>query len=206
MNNYLIVLENDLSEDIVIEIEKNGIVAIDTETTGLDFLKDSLCTIQLCSKDIQVILKYNNALEYQNLTKILIDEKIIKVFHNAVFDVSFLMKNIDIINVNNIVCTKISSKLVNGLKHNNSLKPLLNEYLNIDIDKSYQLSNWKAETLTEGQLLYAMNDVKYLEILWNKMKIQLCEKELLGLANKIFDFIPSYVLLKMKGIDNIFLY
>ncbi|MBE6805647.1 MAG: ribonuclease D [Ruminococcaceae bacterium] len=206
MNNYLIVLENDLSEDIVIEIEKNGIVAIDTETTGLDFLKDSLCTIQLCSKDIQVILKYNNALEYPNLTKILIDKKIIKVFHNAVFDVSFLMKNIDIINVNNIVCTKISSKLINGLKHNNSLKPLLSEYLNIDIDKSYQLSNWKAETLTEGQLLYAMNDVKYLEILWNKMEIQLCEKELLGLANKIFDFIPSYVLLKMKGIDNIFLY
>jgi ribonuclease D len=140
------------------------------------------------------------------LIKILQNTQIKKIFHNAVFDVSFLLKNLKIDNVDNIICTRISSKLVNGLEHKNSLKPLLKEYLDIDITKEFQTSDWTAKTLTQGQLDYAMSDVIYLRSLWDKLEIELSEQNLLSLAHRIFNFIPTYVLLQMKNIDNIFIY
>lgn len=201
---------NKVGEDLSIEeyemIYKDGSVAIDTETTGLNFKKDELCTIQLYSKNCMVLIRYDSTTKYTNLIKILEDLKVKKIFHNAVFDVSFLMKNLEINLINNIICTRISSKLVNGLKHNNSLKSLLEEYLNIDISKEFQISNWSVETLSQGQIDYAMNDVRYLNELWEKLKCKLEQEQLLSMAQKIFDFVPIYVLLQMKDIDNIFIY
>lgn len=206
MRMETILKVGDLSLEEFELICSNKTIAVDTETTGLNFIEDKLCTIQINSRNFNTIIRFNSNIEYPNLTKILQNSEIEKIFHNAVFDVSFLMKNLMIENIDNIVCTKISSKIINGIKHNNSLKTLLKEYLDIEISKDLQLSNWEAKKLSNSQLEYAINDVCYLPQLWDELKRQLEKNNLLPMAKKIFDFIPTYVLLKMREIDNIFAY
>lgn len=105
-----------------------------------------------------------------------------------------------------LVCTKITSKLVNGMSHNNSLKPLLKEYLNIEIDKSQQLSNWGIRSLSLEQRNYAINDVRYLLPLWENLYEELKNKGLENVAVNCFRFIPNYKKLLDMGINNIFNY
>ncbi len=198
--------ENDISQkekDFFIE---SGYVCIDTETTGLDYLNDKLCTIQLFCDGCSIIIRYDSCCEYMNLKEVLYSKEVLKVFHNAVFDVSFLMKHLNMNCFGELACTKIASKIVNGLEHNNSLKPLLKEYLNVDIDKSEQLSDWSKEILTERQKQYAVNDVQYLYRLWEKLKKELVNKGLEDVAENCFRFIPYYKKTTDLGIENIFKY
>ncbi|MCI8409691.1 MAG: ribonuclease D [Lachnospiraceae bacterium] len=200
------ISEKDLSpkeKDYLFEV---GYVCIDTETTGLNYLKDELCTIQLFCENFTVIIRFDKYQAYDNLKEVLYSKKVTKIFHNAVFDVSFLMKNLNMDNFGNLVCTKIASKIVNGLEHNNSLKPLLKEYLNIDINKSEQLSNWSKSVLSDSQKEYAINDVKYLYCLWNKLHRELVNMGLEEIAIKCFEFIPYYKKITDLGIKNIFTY
>lgn len=196
----------DISKELMEYFEITGYVCVDTETTGLDYLKDDLCTIQLYAEEMGVILQFDKVVYYNNLKKLFLSNNIVKIFHNAVFDVSFLMENLKIEEFNNIVCTRIASKIVNGLKHNNSLKPLLKEYLNVEISKKQQLSDWSQEVLTEEQKEYAMNDVRYLKLLWDKLYFELVEKKENTLAYACFSFIPNYKKLTDKVIENIFVY
>lgn len=198
--------ESDLSQEEVELINNNGYVSIDTETTGLNYLEDKLCTIQLYADEYGIIIKFNDYLEYPRLKSVLSSSDVTKIFHNAVFDVSFLMKNLKMNSFGKLVCTKISSKLVNGIDHNNSLKPLLKEYLNVDIDKSQQLSNWGKAYLTTQQINYAINDVKYLFPLWKQLYKELKYKKLEYVAFNCFSFIPNYKILVDMGIENIFIY
>lgn len=201
-----LIKNRDISEQELKLFCKCKYISIDTETTGLDFLNDKLCTIQLLCEEYAALIKYNPNIEYIKLKELLLNSEIIKIFHNAVFDVSFLMKNLNLQNFESIVCTKISSKLVNGLKHNNSLKFLIKEYLNVDISKEMQLSDWSSDVFTENQIEYAMNDVKYLYNLWCRLKEELNNKELYSIAEDTFKYIPSYIKLKRMGVDNIFVY
>lgn len=202
----IIEREKDLlleEKDFLLEI---GYVCIDTETTGLNYLADKLCTIQLFCDDLSMIIRFNKNQKYNNLKEILYSDKVLKIFHNAVFDVSFLMKNLNMDNFGKIACTKIASKLVNGLEHKNSLKLLLKEYLSIEINKSEQLSDWSKDTLSDSQKEYAINDVKYLYYLWNKLYKELANKGLEEVAVKCFAFIPCYKKITDLGIENIFVY
>lgn len=196
----------DITEEELELFYTNKFVSIDTETTGLNFLEDQLCTIQLFSEKCAILIKYDPQVEYTRLEELFTSNKIVKIFHNAVFDVSFLMQNFNLHKFENIVCTKISSKIINGLNHNNSLKPLLKEYLNIDISKDMQLSDWTSDILSNNQIEYALNDVIYLQDLWVILKNQLNEKGLYSVAEDSFSFIPSYIKLRQMGIDNIFVY
>ena len=200
------IIQNDLSEKEKEYIFEHKYVSIDTETTGLNYIEDKLCTIQIMCDDLALIIKFDSTQSYNNLKQVLYSEEITKIFHNAVSDVSFLMKNLNMDEFGSLVCTKIASKLINGLKHNNSLKPLLQEYLNIKIDKSEQLSDWTKENLSESQKDYAINDVKYLSQLWKKMHAQLKEAGLEETADKCFEFVPYYKKTWDKGIENIFAY
>lgn len=200
------ISEKDLSTKEKDYLFEMGYVCIDTETTGLNYLKDELCTIQLFCEDFTVIIRFDKYQVYDNLKEVLYSKKVTKIFHNAVFDVSFLMKNLNMDNFGKLVCTKIASKIVNGLEHNNSLKPLLKEYLNIDINKSEQLSNWSKSVLSDSQKEYAINDVKYLYCLWNKLHIELVSMGLEEVAIKCFEFIPCYKKITDFGIENIFAY
>lgn len=198
--------EKDLTKKEKDFLVESGYVCIDTETTGLNYMNDKLCTIQLFCDEYSIIVRYNSCYDYENLKEVLYSKEVLKVFHNAVFDVSFLMKNLNMNCFGELACTKIASKIVNGLEHNNSLKPLLKEYLNVDIDKSEQLSDWSKEILTESQKQYAVNDVQYLYRLWGKLKKELVNKGLEEVAVNCFRFIPYYKKTTDLGIENIFKY
>lgn len=198
--------KKDITEEELNLFYTNKYVSIDTETTGLNFLEDQLCTIQLFSENIAILIRFDPNAEYKRLKELFTSSEVVKIFHNAVFDVSFLMQNLNLNNFQNIVCTKISSKIVNGLTHKNSLKPLLKEYLNIDISKNMQLSDWSSDILSKNQIEYAIDDVRYLRDLWILLKNQLNEKGLCSIAEDAFSYIPSYIRLKQMGIDDIFVY
>ncbi|MCI9199281.1 MAG: ribonuclease D [Lachnospiraceae bacterium] len=202
----IIEREEDLSTKEKDYFFEKGYICIDTETTGLNYLNDNLCTIQLFCENYSVIIKFNKYHGYNNLKEVLYSNKIIKIFHNAVFDVSFLMENLDMDYFGRLACTKIASKIVNGLEHNNSLKPLLKEYLSVEISKSEQLSDWSKSVLSDSQKEYAINDVKYLYRLWNQLYMELVNKGLEELAVKCFEFIPYYKKFTDLGIENIFAY
>ena len=197
---------DDLSETEMILFTENGYVCVDTETTGLSYINDNLCTIQLFCEDYSVLIKFDKSVDYTNLKQLLMSNEVLKIFHNAVFDVSFLMKNLELDVFGKLVCTKISSKLVNGIHHNNSLKPLLKEYLNVEINKKEQLSDWSKERLTLSQKEYAVNDVKYLRFLWIALYQQLKENNLVEIAFSCFEFVSNYKRLTDRGIENIFSY
>lgn len=202
----LIEKDDDLSQKEKNLFFESQYVCIDTETTGLSYINDRLCTIQLFSEGYGIIIRYNNYSKYENLKELLLSDKVIKIFHNAVFDVSFLMVNLKLDNFGKLVCTKIASKILNGLRHNNSLKCLLNEYLNVEISKNERLSDWSKDLLSDSQKEYAINDVKYLHQLWDVLYVELKERGVEQIAFECFEFVPYYKKLTDKGIENIFAY
>ena len=202
----IIEKEDDLSIKERLLFFEAGYMCVDTETTGLNYLVDKLCTIQLFCEGYSIIIKFNRHQTYDNLKELLYSDKVTKIFHNAVFDVSFLMKNLNMDNFGKLVCTRIASKLVNGLEHSNSLKPLLKEYLNVEINKSEQLSDWSKKILSDSQKKYAVNDVRYLYHLWNKLYKEIIDKDLEEVAVKCFEFVPYYKKITDLEIENIFAY
>lgn len=200
------LINSDITEEFFEICAVNGYVCVDTETTGLDYRTAALCTIQLYCNEYAIIIQFETQKNYEILRELMLSDEITKVFHNAVFDVSFLMKNLELDYFGKLACTKISAKLIHGLEHKNSLKNLLKEYLKIEIDKSQQLSDWTVDELTEEQKHYAINDVKYLYELWIELEKKLYEKKIYKLAIKCFEFVPNYTKLTDKNIDNIFAY
>lgn len=200
-------LNGDICEEDSLWILNNiRYVSIDTETTGLDPLKDNLCIIQMYAHNKVFIIKYNKDIQYTNLIKVLKSNKVTKIFHHANFDLRFLMKNLNCVEIKNVVCTKIAAKLVRGVDSNNSLKALLKEYFDIEIDKSQQLSDWSKSNLTDEQIEYAINDTLYLSKLWDKLYIELEKKDCLETVFKCYEYLPTNSMLQNKGIENIFVY
>lgn len=197
---------NDLTKNELSELLNGDYISVDTETTGLDALHDKLCTIQIYSKEVGLLFRFDENSSYNNLKDLLFFSSIKKIFHNAVFDVGFLMHNFKVDDFQNIICTKISSKIVNGLEVDNSLKGLVKKYLSVDLNKEYQLSNWAEQNLTSEQIEYAMNDVKYLYDLWLCLQSELKAKDQMNLALTCFEFIPTYVKLNNMGLPNVFKY
>lgn len=116
------------------------------------------------------------------------------------------MKHLDCHQVKNVVCTKISAKLLNGIEESSSLKTLLKKYIGVELDKSQQTSNWNSETLTDKQTEYAVNDVRYLFELWEILRNQLNAQGKIELAQRCFDFLPTQAYLENLGLPNIFQY
>ena len=202
----IIEKKTDISLDELEYFLKQEYVSVDTETTGLNYRTDKLCTIQLFAGDLGIILKYSISTPYDNLKSLFLSNKVTKIFHNAVFDVSFLMNNLALERFGKLVCTKISSKIISGLDHNNSLKILLYKYLNVSIDKQEQMSDWSKDNLSKSQKMYAINDVRYLLPLWEKLRQELEDRGRCEIAYSCFGFIPTYKLMTDMEIDNIFKY
>ena len=95
--------EKDLTKKEKDFLVESGYVCIDTETTGLNYMNDKLCTIQLFCDEYSIIVRYNSCYDYENLKEVLYSKEVLKVFHNAVFDVSFLMKNLNIPTMNDYI-------------------------------------------------------------------------------------------------------
>ena len=175
--------KNDLPNNLNL----GKIIAIDTETMGLDYKRDPLCLVQISSgnEEVHLIQINRKTFKADNLKKILEDNEIKKIFQFARFDLAVLNYYLKA-EINNVYCTKIASKIGRTYTDKHGLKDLCKELLNIDLSKQMQSSDWGAETLTEQQVNYAASDVLYL----HKIKEEL---------DKILD----YLFFKVKeGINN----
>jgi ribonuclease D len=187
--------ENDLPENL----DLGNIVAIDTETMGLNPARDRLCLVQLSSGNgICHLLKIIDLRKKpKNLINLIRNNKITKIFHFARFDVAIL-KHTYKINIKNIYCTKIASKLVRTYTDKHGYKDLCKELLNETISKVEQSSDWGGK-LSKEQKQYAATDVLFLHKLKNKLDIMLEREKRVNIANACFEFITHRTDLDLYG-------
>jgi ribonuclease D len=179
---------------------RGGAVAIDTEAMGLDLHRDRLCVVQISPGDgsadvIQILAGTNEA---PNLSKLLADGTILKIFHFARFDLAVLYKRLGVM-PSPVYCTKIASRIARTYSDKHGLKDLVREVLGIDLSKQQQLSDWGAETLTDAQLAYAASDVLHLHALKEKLDAILVREGRADLAAACFRFLPDRVRLDLAG-------
>lgn len=206
MNYTVKHVSKDLSnEDKNFLLTSNQPLSIDTETTGLDARIHELRLIQIALGDTVYIIRFNSECEYKNLIEVLNSGKW-KFFHNATFDVKFLLKNIPKLVFKKIVCTKITAKIISGPKSTSSLKPLLEHYCGIFLDKSMQTSDWSNQEYSRAQIEYAVRDVLFLPVLYKAMEPEIIERNLSAILQKCYDFVPIQAQLELSGFDNIFKY
>ena len=188
--------ENDLPENL----DLGNIIAIDTETMGLNPSRDKLCLIQLSSGNgiCHLIKIIDLRKKPKNLLKLLKNNKVQKIFHFARFDVAVL-KHTYKINIKNIYCTKIASKLARTYTDKHGYKDLCKELLNKSIIKEQQSSNWGSKKLTIEQRKYAATDVLYLHELRLKLNSILLRENRMQLAEGCFKFIEHRVNLDLCG-------
>ena len=165
-------------------------VAIDTEAMGLNHTRDRLCLVQLSSGNgiCHLLQIRNNFLKPKNLIKLLKNKNILKIFHYARFDVGILKHTFNI-NIENIYCTKIASKLTRTFTDKHGYQDLCKELLNKKISKTEQTTDWGANRLTKAQQKYAATDVLYLHQIKNELNKMLIRENRLKLAKACFDFI-----------------
>jgi ribonuclease D len=184
---------------------RGGAVAIDTETMGLDPSRDRLCVVQLSpgdgSADViqippgQIPPGHASA---PNLTKLLVDAAVLKIFHFARFDLGILQQGLGVMPTP-VYCTKIASRLARTYTDKHGLKDLVREVLGIDLSKQQQSSDWGAETLTDAQVAYAASDVLHLHALKDKLDAMLAREGRTELATACFGFLPERVRLDLAG-------
>jgi ribonuclease D len=194
MTNYL------HKGDLPSEVEIRDSVAIDTETLGLNNQRDKLCLVQLSTGDgnAHIIQLDRSNYSAPNLVRIFEEEKILKIFHFARFDVSVIKRYLGC-NTNSVYCTKISSKLVRTYTDSHGLKDLCSELLGKKISKTQQSSDWGAAELSKEQISYAAYDVLYLHALKEKLDIMLEREGRKNLAQNCFNFIQTRSDLDLAG-------
>ena len=175
-------------------------VAIDTETMGLDHHRDRLCVVQISPGDgsadvVQIPLGDHHA---PNLTKILADAAILKIFHFARFDLAALQQGLGVM-PEPVYCTKTASRLARTYTDKHGLKDLVREILGIDLSKQQQLSDWGAEALSDAQVAYAASDVLHLHALKERLDALLAREGRTGLAEACFRFLPDRARLDLAG-------
>jgi ribonuclease D len=192
-----------LKQDLPKNINLGEVVAVDTETMGLDFSRDRLCLVQLSQGDNKVYIIQIDKESYQaeNLKKILEDKKIKKIFQYARFDLAVLKKYLNV-EVNNVYCTKIASRIGRTYSDKHGLKDLCKELLNIELSKAMQSSDWGAEELTKEQIQYAASDVLYLHKIKNELDKMLKRENRLEIAEQCFNFLKHRVALDLAGWNN----
>jgi ribonuclease D len=176
------------------------IVAIDTETLGLNPLRDRLCLVQLSrgDGDAELVQIARGQKRAPNLEALLANPKIIKLFHFARFDLAVLGQTFGAIPAP-VYCTKIASKLTRTYTDRHGLKDLVRELLGAEISKQQQSSDWGAETLAEAQQAYAASDVLYLHALKARLDAMLAREGRGELAAACFDFLPKRAQLDLAG-------
>jgi len=188
--------QNDLPDGL----DLGDLVAIDTETLGLNPFRDRLCLAQLSSGDGVCHAVQFAAGEYAapNLKRMLADPGVTKLFHFARFDVAMFQRYLGV-RVQPVYCTKIASKLVRTYTDKHGLKDLVRELLGVELSKEQQSSDWGAAELSERQLAYAANDVAHLHQLKAVLDNMLAREGRTHLAQACFDFLPTRAELDLAG-------
>lgn len=175
-------------------------VAIDTETLGLNPHRDRLCVVQLSNGDgsADVVQIPAGHVEAPNLTKLLGDPAVTKIFHFARFDLAVLSLALGVM-PQPIYCTKIVSRLVRTYTDRHGLKDLVREVLGVELSKQQQSSDWGAASLSDAQLTYAASDVLHLHALREKLDVMLAREGREELAEACFRFLPVRARLDLAG-------
>ena len=191
-------------DDFPPDLELGSMVAIDTETMGLNPFRDRLCLVQLSSGDGDAhLVKLNSPIKScPNLTELLENSNVTKLFHFARFDISVLTYNITPVK-GPIYCTKIASKLARTYTDRHGLKDLCRELLQIDISKQQQSSDWGAEVLSPEQAEYAAGDVLYLHQIREKLDSMLIREARADIAAHCFAFLQTQSQLDLAGFADI---
>ena len=189
MNIDIKLHENDLPEDL----DLGNIIAVDGEFMGLDVKRDPLCLIQISSgnSDAHIVRLDRSNYNAPNLNKILSNEKVTKIFHYGRADMAHIRYYLKT-ETKNILDTKIASKLARSYSDSHSLKILIKEFINIDISKQFQSSDWGGE-LTSAQLKYCANDVVYLHKIHDELNKILVRENRINLYNDCLKFLKTRV-------------
>ena len=189
MSNNIQLHKNDLPDDLNL----GNIIAVDGEFMGLNVRRDPLCLIQLSSGNSEAHIVQFDRENYNapNLVKLLSNEKIVKIFHFGRADMAHIKHYLKA-ETNNILDTKIASKLARSYSDNHSLKALIKEFINIDISKQFQSSDFGGE-LTPAQLKYCANDVIYLHKIHDELSKILERENRIKLYNDCLKFLKTRV-------------
>ena len=185
--------------DLPVEIEFSDKIAIDCEFTGLNVQRDRLCLLQISNgnNDAHIVQLDKDSYDAPNLKKILTNKNINKLFHFARADLLFIKKYLEV-DVQNINCTKIMSKIARSYSDKHGLKDLIKEFLGIDISKQLQSSYFGGE-LTDKQLKYCAQDVIYLHKIFESLKKILIRENRKDLYDKTIGFINTRVALDIAA-------
>jgi len=200
------VFLGDLPDHLFDFVKEAGTVAVDIETTGLNWRSEIICTCQLrIPQHPGWIVKMSRDIKPLNLAVIIESKHITKIFHHAMFDLCFMAHCWSVV-PNNIQCTKIMAKITRIIS--TSLKDLLKGLLGVSLikDPNIRCGDWRAEVLSPEQIKYALHDVKYLIELRDVLRRPLIESSKLELAESCFNFIPSRVVLEIQGYGDVFKY
>ena len=186
--------------DLPADLNLGPVVAIDTETMGLDPRRDRLCLVQLSSGDghahlVQIARGQTSA---PNLTRLLTDPATVKLFHFGRFDIAAMYQAFGVLTAP-VWCTKIAAKMVRTFTDRHGLKYLLQELVGVDVSKQQQTSDWGAVALTDAQKEYAASDVLYLHRLKAALEACLIREDRLDLALRCFAFLPTRAQLDLMG-------
>ena len=189
MSNNIQLHKNDLPDDLKL----GNIIAVDGEFMGLNVKRDPLCLIQISSGDSNAHIVQFDRENYQapNLVKILNNDKITKIFHYGRADLAHIKYYLKT-ETNNILDTKIASKLARSYSDNHSLKVLIKEFINIDINKQFQSSDFGGD-LTTAQLKYCANDVIYLHQIHEELNRILIRENRIELYTNCLKFLKTRV-------------
>lgn len=194
------IYKNDIPENLDLGNE----IAVDTETMGLKSGRDRLCLVQVADTKgvVHLIQIEKNQKQARNLAKIMTDEKVVKIFHYARFDIGVLHRNLNFM-TRNIYCTKIASKLARTFSQSHGLKNLVKEILAIDISKEQQSSYWGTDVLDEDQINYAKQDVLYLHQIKQHLDNILKREDRYDIFEKTCHFLPTRCELDHMGWEDI---
>jgi ribonuclease D len=202
----LVISQCDVADDFARLVVSAGMVAWDTETSGLDWKAERLATCQLYVPGGPVTIVRITECRPSRLCSLLENAAVKKVFHHAMFDLRFMAHAWGVAS-RNIACTKIASKLLEQSKQgNHTLQGLLYEHLRVKIDKTERFSDWFSRHLTAEQSCYAANDVLYLIDLLNVLLERLRRAGRGELAEGCFAHIPTRVELDLGGYGDIYVY
>mgnify|MGYP001157048335 FL=1 len=194
MTNFLHL--GDLPDDL----DLGKVVAIDSETMGLNPHRDRLCVVQLSSGDGNAHLVKFDGEDYSapNLKKLLADPSVLKLFHFGRFDIAVMDKYLGV-RCAPVYCTKIASKLVRTYTDRHGLKDVLRETVGVEISKQQQSSDWGAAELSKEQIDYAASDVLYLHKAKEELDRRLAREGRTEIAQACFDFLPTRATLDLAG-------
>ncbi len=189
-------------EDLPDQLILSDKISVDCEFMGLNVERDKLCLVQISTgnNDAHIIKLNRDTYDAPNLKKILIDKKVNKIFHFARADLLFIKKYLEL-EVENINCTKVMSKIARSYSDKHGLKDLIKEFTGNDISKNLQSSDFGGD-LSEKQLQYCAKDVIFLHEIYNSLKKILIREKRYELYNNTIKFIHSRVDLDLASFSS----